>query len=108
MLKQFMGPDGKLDRKKIQRLEALQRKACRGKGGASDLKGALRDEAFLFGTYMFDTLSPKRAIMGTFKPFLTLALVVTILAIFCFESGQYASYQLQSRFAECEAEQAYR
>ena len=70
MLAEFMGPDGKLDRKKIQRLEARQRKVCRGKIGAGDVKGVLRDEAFLFGTYMFDTLSPKKATMGSFKPFL--------------------------------------
>ena len=112
MMKQFVGPDGKLNRRKLLRLEAMQRRVLRKQ--RTDLrkqqwKQAMHDEAFLVGTYAFDLLSPRPERLGKFAPVFTCVLVVVCAILFAFLSGQYASggqYQLETRFTECEAEQA--
>ena len=105
LLRQFKGADGKISAAKMMRLQAHQRRALRGELEGHGWKDALRDDLFILGTYAFDMLSPSPETMGLFKPVLSTAMIVVVAIVFSFLSGQYASYELEVRFGECEAEQ---
>ena len=70
----------------------------------SDDTSTILNEMFIFGTYVFDLFSPKKKHMGKFPLLFTPVVVVAVVAIFSYMSGQYAAYETELQFRACEAE----
>ena len=103
MARDFMNDDGKIDRSRMKRMEMLQRKELIKLGLVKrTLAERIKDELFLAGTYIFDTLSPHRGHMGKFAPLLCVFTMLMCVGTFSYMSGQYQQYKTELQFRECE------
>ena len=103
----FMGPDGKIDRSKLKRLERLQRKEMINSGAIKPTaREVIANDVFLAGTYIFDTLSPHRVHMGNFTPLFAIITLLMVGMTFAYMSGQYEQYAIELQFRGCEEQQA--
>lgn len=105
LLNRFRNKDGEIDRKKLARLETAQRVYFMRRK-KSKFSARLKDELFLLGAYIFDLFSPDPDDIGKFVIVLAPLVVMSILCIHSYMSGQLTTFEAELRFRECEAEQA--
>ena len=111
LLNAFITEDGKLNQRKIKRLNAKQRKSIRiiekeveGKPQEHSWQ-SVRDDLFLTGTYLFDQLSPSPKVIGKFSP---------VLAVACWYSSPGSTFTClggtpctsRDGYPECEEQQS--